>query len=62
MLREPWATPFGGKHMLALVFLIVALVLFILAAIPVTEGGGRLVPAGLAFLTAALIATNSSLF
>lgn len=40
--------------MLALVFLIVALVLFILAAIPV--GNGRLVPAGLAFMVASFIA------
>lgn len=39
--------------MIALVFLIVALVLFILATIPV--GNGRLVPAGLAFLTASLV-------
>lgn len=46
--------------MIPLVFLIVALVLFILAAIPV--GNGRMIPAGLAFLTAALIATNSTLF
>lgn len=40
--------------MLATVFLIVALVLFILAAIPV--GNGRLIPAGLAFLAASFIA------
>lgn len=41
--------------MLALIFLIVALVLFILAAIPV--GNGRMIPAGLAFLTASFIAS-----
>jgi hypothetical protein len=39
--------------MIALAFLIVALVLFILAVVGV--GNGRMIPAGLAFLTAALV-------
>ena len=42
--------------MIALILLIVALVLFILAAIPVQFGKISLVAAGLAFLTGALIA------
>lgn len=49
--------------MIALVFMIVALVLFILAAIGVPDGSRiNLTAAGLAFLTAAFIASNSSLF
>lgn len=47
--------------MIALAFLIVALVLFILAATNLVQDG-RILPAGLAFLTAAFIASNSSLF
>jgi hypothetical protein len=39
--------------MLAIAFMLVAIILFILAAIPV--GNGRLVPAGLAFMAAALL-------
>ncbi len=39
---------------LRLVFLVVAIVLFVLAALPV--GNGRIVPAGLAFFAASFLA------